>query len=115
VTLAEKLQLKPGAGIRVLHAPAGLALDLPADPAAEAALLFVTSLAELDARAPSVLKTLVPDALFWIAYPKKTGAIRTDIHRDCGWPPVTAAGLEGVRLVAIDATWSAMRFRPVSR
>lgn len=115
MTLAAKLQIKPGESIRVLHAPPGVTLDLPEDPKSNAVLLFVSSLAELDRRAPAVLKALPPDALFWIAYPKKTGAIRTDIHRDCGWPPVTAAGLEGVRMVAIDDTWSAMRFRPVKR
>lgn len=115
MTLAQKLQIKPGESIRVLNAPAGVPLDLPADPKSKAVLLFVSSLADLDRRAPSVLKSLPPDALFWIAYPKKTGTIRTDIHRDCGWPPVTAAGLEGVRMISIDETWSALRFRPVKR
>ena len=47
----------------------------------------------------------------WFAYPKKTGAIQTDITRDHGWAPLAAADLLPVTQVAIDATWSALRFR----
>lgn len=38
--------------------------------------------------------------------------MKTDISRDAGWDAVHAAGWEGVAMVAIDDTWSAMRFRP---
>ena len=47
----------------------------------------------------------------WFAYPKKTGAIRTDLSRDHGWEPLAERGLLAVTQVAIDATWSALRFR----
>ena len=32
---------------------------------------------------------------------------------DSGWPVLGAAGFEPVRMVAIDADWSALRFRRV--
>jgi hypothetical protein len=115
VTLDRKLQIPPGESIRLLGAPKDLSLGLPASAKAKAVLLFVKSLAELEQVAPPVLAKLPPDTLFWVAYPKKGSAIPSDLHRDCGWPPMAAAGLEGVRMVAIDETWSAMRFRPVKR
>ena len=111
-TLAQKLQLKPGETMRVVNAPAGLTLDVPSSAKSDAVLLFVNSVKELERHAPGVLKALPHDGLLWIAYPKKTGAIRTDIHRDAGWDAIWNAGLEGVRLISLDDTWSVMRFRP---
>ncbi|GAA2713463.1 hypothetical protein GCM10009865_41090 [Aeromicrobium ponti] len=35
-----------------------------------------------------------------------------DLTRDEGWEPVKEAGYTGIASVAIDETWSAMRFRP---
>ncbi len=35
----------------------------------------------------------------------------TELNRDILWQRVKPLGLEGVALVAIDETWSAMRFR----
>jgi hypothetical protein len=47
----------------------------------------------------------------WLCYPKKSGRIATDITRDIGWEPMHAAGFLGVAQVAVDADWSALRFR----
>jgi hypothetical protein len=49
--------------------------------------------------------------ILWLCYPKKTGALKSDITRDSGWEPVSEAGLLGVTQVALDETWSALRFR----
>lgn len=47
----------------------------------------------------------------WCAYPKKSGALAADIDRDHGWEPLHEAGFLPVSQVAIDADWSALRFR----
>ena len=36
----------------------------------------------------------------------------TDLTRDEGWQLTTQAGYRPIRQIAIDATWSALRFRP---
>jgi hypothetical protein len=36
-----------------------------------------------------------------------------EFNRDTGWAALGAAGFEGVRMVAIDEDWSALRFRRV--
>jgi len=51
----------------------------------------------------------------WISYPKRSSKVETDITRDVGWDVVYKAGLEGVTQIAIDDTWSALRFRPADR
>jgi hypothetical protein len=47
---------------------------------------------------------------FWVAYPK---ANRTDINRDKLWPILAEHGFRPISQVALDATWSALRFRPL--
>ena len=47
-------------------------------------------------------------AVFWVAYPK---ANRTDINRDSLWPILAEHGFRPIGQVAIDDTWSALRFR----
>ena len=48
----------------------------------------------------------------WFAYPKGSSKrYRCGINRDTGWAALGKAGFEGVRMVAIDEDWSAVRFR----
>ena len=77
-------------------------------------LLFVKDSVEFFALTPIAVKAVVFDALFWLASPKKSGAIQSDLSRDIVWElmKATGTGLRPVTQVAIDATWSALRFRP---
>jgi hypothetical protein len=54
------------------------------------------------------LNAIKEDGLLWISYPKKTSKIKTDIGGDV----MTHAGYDGVSLISINETWSAIRFRP---
>ncbi|NBD25957.1 YdeI/OmpD-associated family protein [Paenibacillus glycinis] len=76
-------------------------------------MLFAKDIASLNEHAPKALKAVKKEGLLWICYPKGTSKIRTDINRDRGWKTVKEEGWEGVSLVSVDDTWSAMRFRPV--
>lgn len=121
MTLAEKLQIRTNSRILLLNAPAGFQLtDLPSSctltrEAAgkfECVFLFAQNSADLAAQAPAAFNAIVPDGLFWIAYPKKSANLETDLSRDEGWVPVTQAGYRPIRQIAIDEIWSALRFRP---
>ena len=46
----------------------------------------------------------------WILYPK---ANRTDVNRDSLWQMIAPYGLRPITQVAVDETWSALRFRPI--
>jgi hypothetical protein len=79
----------------------------------DAVIAFATDQADLARVAPRAIRATKPDGLLWIAYPKGTAKMKTDLNRDVLWQIVEERhGLEGVTLVAIDETWSAMRFRP---
>lgn len=119
-SLAQRMQIRPMSTIMILHAPEGYALgEMPkgcvvvrAGPA-DVVQVFFGGVADVTERVPEALAALKPGGILWCCYPKKTGAIRTDITRDYGWETLTAAGFEGVRQISIDESWSAVRFRPV--
>jgi predicted transport protein len=61
---------------------------------------------------PAALQAAKPDGLLCFSYPKKTSGLETDLTRDQGWQVISEASYRPVRQVAIDDTWSAVRFRP---
>lgn len=75
-------------------------------------LVFVQTEPEVEAMARSIVHALMEDAVFWVAYPKKTSRkYKSSINRDQGWTVLGDLGFEPVRQVAIDEDWSALRFR----
>lgn len=118
MSVATKLQIKPGSNVAVLHEPGGIDLELSDDhsaiddpEAADTVILFVTNRNELDERAKPFLEAASRDALAWLAYPK-AGQLDTDLNRDSLWELLGTRGIRPVRQVAIDDTWTALRFRP---
>jgi hypothetical protein len=112
-----KLQIKPGQTIAAVGMPAGVpSLADGVNPAAEpgtadAVVAFVRNRAELAAGADAAIAAARLDRLAWIAYPK-AGKLGTDLNRDILAALVAERGVRPVRQVAIDETWSALRFRP---
>ena len=118
MSVAAKLQIKPGGTVAVLYQPDGVDLELvdessaAGDPeSADTVIMFVTNRAELDQRARPFLEAASRDALAWLAYPK-AGQLDTDLNRDALWELLGARGIRPVRQIAIDDTWTALRFRP---
>ena len=123
----KKLQLKTANPILIVDAPdefqphlaelddsVQVHSETSADELYELALFFVKSAAAIDEAAASASASISDDGLLWFAYPKKSSkSYKTDISRDNGWQPLGDLGFEPVRLIAIDADWSALRFRRV--
>jgi hypothetical protein len=78
---------------------------------ADVVLLFARDSRALAREAPRAIAALAPEAALWIAYPKLSSGVKTDLTRDRGWEPLARAGFAVVSLVAIDATWSALRWK----
>ena len=117
-TVADKLLIKPNTTYWSSHAdrtalidplPAGVQPVAAPDQAA-VALVFADDAASLRALLQTHQDHLAAPAALWIAYPKGN---RTDINRDTLWPMLTEYGLRPITQVALDDTWSALRFRPL--
>ena len=74
------------------------------------ALLFAVSQQQLKGILRDVIPSLQPNAKLWIAYPKLTSKIASDLSRDASWEFIAEYGYEGVRSIAMDNVWSAIRF-----
>lgn len=61
------------------------------------------------------LKYIEPDSVLWFAYPKGSSGIITDINRDTLRVTAEEYGITTVTAISIDATWSALRFRPINK
>jgi hypothetical protein len=116
VTVMSKLQIKPGQSVVVLGKPNDVQLELEeaAEDAAsaDAVLVFVTTSGDLlGTEGQAALAAAQRDALAWVAYPKG-GKLGTDLNRDTLAAALSERGVRPVRQIAIDDTWSALRFRP---
>ena len=117
-SVAEKLLIKPHTAVWLSHpARLGLIEPLPAGahlvdgPAGAAtALVFAAAAAALCALLAAHRDQLARPAALWVAYPK---ANRADLNRDTLWPLLAEHGLRPIGQVAVDAVWSALRFRPL--
>ena len=120
-SLARKLVVRPGQKVLVVNAPVGYGESLDeatvvtrGDPAkADAVHVFVRDTRELARFGPKAVAGALAGATVWIAYPKKSSGVETDVTRDRGWDAVTNE-IDAVSQVAIDDTWSALRFKPVA-
>jgi len=92
-------------GVKIVH-------DMRGVSTVEFAIAFVTQRKEVDRVGRELIKKSAADAILWFAYPKGTSkTLKSELNRDTGWDALRDAGFETVRLVAIDADWSALRFR----
>jgi len=121
--LARKLGIKAGARVLLDAAPPSfedlleglpdavtLARSMRGTRPFDTIISFNTRATRLSRRLPALVDRLGTNAGLWIAWPKRTAALDTDL-RDAA---VRAAGLEtGLvdnKVCAIDETWSALRF-----
>lgn len=119
--LLSRLGVKEGSGLALMNAPVGFSKWLPALPdgasvsergagEADVIVLFVMSSKELKSFPVAMKRMPTGSGMLWIAWPKKTSKIVTDltenIVRDFG----LALGLVDTKVCAIDDTWSGLRF-----
>jgi hypothetical protein len=122
----KKMNLKDEKEIVVLNAPESFSPELAGlkdvkilrdagkVPEIQYALAFVTKQAEVDAISRAVAPKARGDAQVWFAYPKGTSKkFKCEFNRDNGWAVINGLGWRGIRMVAIDEDWSALRFRRV--
>jgi hypothetical protein len=119
--VAQKLGIKPGFCIFVDGAPSAygaLVGPLPADvsiaaapkPPLDMVHLFATRAAGLATTLRRYRKTIAPDGMIWVSWPKKSSGLASDLTdvvvRDTALP----LGLVDIKVCAIDDTWSGLKF-----
>src|ERR1044072_2682805 len=109
-SIADKLKLKPGMNVHVIHEPKGYA---KAYGKATAGVKFIDSIkgathihwfvenrSQMEKELPKILKMLQPGVMVWIFYPKGTSGIQTDLTRDKGWDALLKHDLKWIALIS---------------
>ena len=116
--LSGKLGIKPGCRLLLDSAPPGWALSDSPTPVHTRAgpdpydviLLFCPDVATMARRFEPLAARLTTAGALWAAWPKRSSGVVTDLTeaglREYG----LATGLVDVKICAIDATWSGLKF-----
>lgn len=70
---------------------------------------FFTRRSSLERRIDSLGRSIRPDGGLWVAWPKRSSGVETDITEDSVREVVLPLGLVDNKVCAIDETWSALR------
>ncbi len=119
--LPRKLGIKPGHRVLALGAPDGfadgtlgelpdgVALRTTARGTADVIVSFHVRHAELARRMPRLRELMEPAAGLWIAWPKRSSGVETDLTEDLVRELALANRLVDNKVCAIDETWSGLR------
>lgn len=74
------------------------------------ALVFAINYTQLSTILKDVIPSLRKEGKLWIAYPKPTSKIVSDLNRDCDFECLIQKGFHKIDDVVIDHVWTALRF-----
>ena len=120
-SLPKKLGVKDGARVWLVDAPEGFERTLGELPdqvevrsrarsPLDLILFFTTSRASLERRFEKLAAALDPAGALWIAWPKRSSGVTTDLTEDVLREVGLPLGLVDNKVCAIDDTWSGLRF-----
>ena len=75
------------------------------------ALVFAVSESQLNSILQDILPALKDDTKLWIAHPKLTSKIATNLNRTSSWQKLTDAGFESGEQVSLDHVWHASQYK----
>jgi|SRR5438552_1169453 len=75
------------------------------------ALVFAVNRNQLANILQDVFPALHSNSKLWIAYPKVTSKIASDLNRHCSWQTLSDSDYEAINQVALDHVWTAMLFK----
>jgi hypothetical protein len=90
-------------------APAGVQ-RLPRVAQFDVALVFVVKESVLGKELARLQPHLADGGMIWVAWPKKTAGVATDITEDVVRAVALPMGIVDVKVCAIDVTWSGLKF-----
>lgn len=119
--LAKKLGIKEGSRILLVNPPETFQSELGELPedvvfvkratnAIDIILFFVLTERELARDFAKLAARLVANGMIWIAWPKKSSGVATDLVFDSVQRIGLNAGLVDVKICAVDEIWSGLKF-----
>ncbi|MEI6947774.1 hypothetical protein V9K67_11320 [Paraflavisolibacter sp. H34] len=75
------------------------------------ALVFAVNENQLNGILDDIMPALKEDSKLWVAYPKQTSKIVTDLNRESSWNKLINAGYESIEQVSLDHVWDAAQYK----
>ena len=118
--LPAKLGMKAGTTVAWVNAPdnfralleplpCGVRVKTRAAGPLDVMVVFVTRRADLVRRLPALRRAIAPAGGGWVAWPKRSSGVATDITEDVVREVALPTGLVDVKVCAIDETWSGLK------
>jgi hypothetical protein len=117
--LAAKLGIKPGQTVVLDNAPADFVLEGQPDGVRlvrragrtqyEVVVMFCPDRARLATRLPVLLERTTSAGMIWVAWPKRSSGVPTDLDENGVRELALPLGVVDVKVCAIDATWSGLK------
>lgn len=119
--LINKLGIKEGFRVALVNSPKGFKKELGSLPdkakfvprvteSLDVILLFVNSEAELRGNFLILAANLVANGMIWVAWPKKSSGLATDLSFTNVQRIGLDAGLVDVKICAVNDVWSGLKF-----
>jgi hypothetical protein len=124
-SLFEKLQLKDDKNLLIQGLPSSIekqfaklsyaksVTPLLRSRKVDFALVFAVNQNQLNSVLTDIFSALHGNSKLWVAYPKQTSKIVSDLTREGSWDILSDNSYEEICTVTLDHVWSAMRFRKV--
>ena len=120
--LPKKLGIKEGFAVALVNAPVGFVKELGDLPAnvkmysqklpntVDLTLLFVDSEKSLTKQFPALMKKMPSNGTLWVAWPKKSSGVVTDLGEAKVRKFGLVEGLVDVKICAVNEIWSGLKF-----
>lgn len=120
-SLVDKLGIKEGLAITFINAPDGYEKQIGYLPhtiqnkkklhgMCDLIQFFTTSQAELEEKLGFLKEHLYPSGMLWISWPKSSSKVKTDLNKNIIREIGLSHGLVDIKVIAIDDTWSSLKF-----
>jgi len=117
--LAAKLGVKAEHVLLIDNAPDGFVIDglpdgttvgrRPGRTPYDVVVAFCPDRARLSERLPVLLEKTTPAGMIWVAWPKRSSGVPTDLDENGIRELALPLGVVDVKVCAIDATWSGLK------
>ena len=124
-TILEKLQLKNEKNILIQGLPSSIEKQFSKISFAknltpllrtrriDFALIFAVSENQLNSILHDIMPALKEESKLWVAYPKLTSKITTDLNRESSWSKLVDSDYENAEQVSLDHVWHAAYFKKI--
>jgi hypothetical protein len=115
--LSLKLGIREDSVLALLHTPSGFTLSVSptvtvqrvARGHADVVMAFFLRVSKLDLEIETLGQMVFPSGTLWIAWPKRTSGVATDVTDSAIREIALPLGLVDNKVCAVDETWTALR------